>query len=200
MKKQNFKLYKIFRQINEDLWGTFEYIKYKEKNKNIRFKKKKEINYYFENNKKFKLKNFSKIEKLYKLRKYYINLSKKQFKKILNTMNNKGTIKQILEKRIDTIVYRLNYARSFLEARQLISHGHILLNGHYIVKPNHILQIGDKIELKKKKKKKIINNLFNSILNKKLHINCPNYLEVNYNINCAILIKQPINIPYATLM
>ncbi|MEJ2701901.1 MAG: 30S ribosomal protein S4 [Sedimentisphaerales bacterium] len=55
---------------------------------------------------------------------------------------------QLLERRLDNVVYKLNFAPSRKAARQLISHGHIYLNGRKVSVSDYITKIGDKIALK----------------------------------------------------
>jgi small subunit ribosomal protein S4 len=52
-----------------------------------------------------------------------------------------------LEKRIDNVVFRLNWAPSIPAARQMVSHGQVLVNGKKLNLPNYILKAGDEITL-----------------------------------------------------
>ncbi len=56
----------------------------------------------------------------------------------------------MLEKRLDNIVYRAGFANSIRMARQLVSHGHILVNGKRVNLPSYQLQVGDEIALNEK--------------------------------------------------
>ena len=56
---------------------------------------------------------------------------------------------QLLETRLDNVVYRLGYARSRAEARQLVSHGHFLLNGRRTDVPSALLSPGDEISVRR---------------------------------------------------
>jgi small subunit ribosomal protein S4 len=60
---------------------------------------------------------------------------------------------QLLERRLDNIVYRLGFSGSRSGARQLISHGHIVVNGHKVNIPSFLVKAGDEIEVKEKSKK-----------------------------------------------
>lgn len=51
----------------------------------------------------------------------------------------------MLERRLDNIVYRLGFADSRSQARQLIRHGHILVNGHRTNVPSYLIKEGDAI-------------------------------------------------------
>jgi len=58
----------------------------------------------------------------------------------------------ILERRLDNIVYRLNFAGSRKQARQLITHGHFMVNGKKVDIPSFLVKKGDAIEVKEKSK------------------------------------------------
>ena len=60
-----------------------------------------------------------------------------------------------LERRLDNIVYRLGFAFSRRLARQLVGHGHVLVNGKRVDKPGYLLDAGDTIEIKEQKKQNI---------------------------------------------
>lgn len=53
----------------------------------------------------------------------------------------------ILETRLDNVIYRLNLARTRYQARQLVSHGHVLVNGSRVTIPSYNVKIGDIINL-----------------------------------------------------
>ncbi len=55
---------------------------------------------------------------------------------------------QILESRLDNVVYRLGFATSRNEARQFVRHGHIKVNGRRVDIPSYQVDTGDKIEVK----------------------------------------------------
>ncbi len=54
----------------------------------------------------------------------------------------------LLERRLDNVIYKLNFAPSRKAARQLIAHGHIYVNGRRVNVPDILVKIGDKIGLK----------------------------------------------------
>ncbi|ATZ16447.1 small subunit ribosomal protein S4 [Entomoplasma freundtii] len=60
---------------------------------------------------------------------------------------------QLLESRLDNLVFRLGFAGSRQGARQLVNHGHILVNGKKIDIPSYVAQPGDLIEVKESMKK-----------------------------------------------
>ena len=54
----------------------------------------------------------------------------------------------ILESRLDNVVYRLGFAMSRAEARQLVRHGHVTVNGKKVNIPSYLVSVGETIELK----------------------------------------------------
>ncbi|MBU5256322.1 30S ribosomal protein S4 [Tissierella praeacuta] len=57
---------------------------------------------------------------------------------------------KILELRLDNVVYRMGFASSRAEARQLVTHGHFLVNGSKVDIPSVILSVGDVVEIKER--------------------------------------------------
>jgi len=60
---------------------------------------------------------------------------------------------RLLEMRLDNVVYRLGFSSSRAQARQIVSHGHILVNGRKVNIPSYQVKVGDKIALKEKSRK-----------------------------------------------
>lgn len=60
-----------------------------------------------------------------------------------------------LETRLDSISFRLGFAASRKAARQLVTHGHVLVNGLRVNKPGYVVAVGDVVELREKTKKNI---------------------------------------------
>ena len=60
---------------------------------------------------------------------------------------------QLLESRLDNIVYRISFAPTRPAARQLVNHGHFLINDKRVNIPSYILKSGDKIQVREKSKK-----------------------------------------------
>ncbi len=56
----------------------------------------------------------------------------------------------LLESRLDNVVYRIGFAATRVEARQLVQHGHILINGKRVDIPSYLLRNGDKLEIRPK--------------------------------------------------
>ena len=58
----------------------------------------------------------------------------------------------ILESRLDTVIFRLGFARTRQEARQIVDHKHVLVNGKQVNIPSYLVKAGDTIEIKEKVK------------------------------------------------
>jgi small subunit ribosomal protein S4 len=56
----------------------------------------------------------------------------------------------MLERRLDNAVYRTGFASSRAQARQIVLHGHVRVNGHKVNIPNYLVRVGDEIALKEK--------------------------------------------------
>ena len=54
----------------------------------------------------------------------------------------------LLERRLDNVVYRLGFAMTRREARQLVNHAHFTVNGHKVNIPSYLVRVGDVIEVK----------------------------------------------------
>jgi small subunit ribosomal protein S4 len=85
-------------------------------------------------------------------------VSESQFKKYYEMAKRKRGVTGenllcFLERRLDNIVYRSGFAASRAEARQLITHGHFMVNGRKTDIPSFLVKAGDEIEVKEKSKK-----------------------------------------------
>ena len=86
------------------------------------------------------------------LKKYYGDITEKQFLKIYQAASRKkGDTSQILiellERRLDAVVFRLKFAPTVFSARQLVNHGHVLVNGKVVNKKSYRVMDGDEISL-----------------------------------------------------
>jgi len=88
--------------------------------------------------------------------KHFYGVLEKQFRKYFeiadHAQGNTGTnLMGILECRLDNVIYRLGFGASRAQSRQLISHGHILVNGSRVNIASYLVRPGDVISLKNKK-------------------------------------------------
>ena len=58
----------------------------------------------------------------------------------------------MLESRLDNVIFRLGFARTRREARQIVDHRHVTVNGHIVNIPSYLVKAGDEIEIKEKAK------------------------------------------------
>ncbi len=119
--------------------------------------------------------------------KNWYNLKERQFKiYVKRVLDARGKVPdaaaalvQILENRLDNVIFRLGFAPSRAAARQIISHGHVLVNGKHINIPSFSVKKGDKIGVRPTSaKKKIFQNLA-PVLKK---YKPPSWLELNAEI------------------
>ncbi len=91
-----------------------------------------------------------------KVRRFY-GIQESQMRKYFNMADRMHGITgenllKLLELRIDNVVYRMGFASSRPEARQLVTHGHFTVNGKKVDIPSAILKVGDEIEVKSRSK------------------------------------------------
>lgn len=84
---------------------------------------------------------------------YHYNVLEKQFRKYLarasTAKGNTGVVLlRLLELRLDNVIRRLGWARTIWAARQLVAHGHVVVNGRKTDRPSYEVKIGDTITLK----------------------------------------------------
>jgi small subunit ribosomal protein S4 len=89
--------------------------------------------------------------------KYIYGLLERQFAKLFDKASRKKgitgeTLLQLLEARLDNVVYRLGIAPTRRAARQLVSHKHITVNGELVNIPSYTLRPGDKVGVREKSK------------------------------------------------
>lgn len=150
-------------------------------------------NYLSRYNRKFK----SNLSLKQKFNVYYGNLLEKYLKSVVRLSLRKNSrdfsykpssfMVEILEQRLDVILVRSFFANSIANARQLILHGHIYVNGRKQTNLRYPLKKGDLIELSKLSKYDIETN----ILNSNLWPLPPEHLEINYNTLQIKFVNKP---------
>lgn len=89
--------------------------------------------------------------------KFMYGVSEKQFRRIFDEAARKEgntgiNLVLLIERRLDNVVYRMGFATTRRFARQLVTHGHILVNGSKVDIPSYVVRAGDKIEVCEKSK------------------------------------------------
>ena len=108
----------------------------------------------------------------------------------------------LLESRLDNLVYRLGFARTRRAARQLVNHGHILVNGKKVDIPSFIVKPGSTIEVKETSRNmKAINEALEATLNtvafvevdkenkKGKYVRYPERSELNQEVNELLVVE-----------
>lgn len=82
----------------------------------------------------------------------------------------------LLERRLDNMAFRMGFANSRMEARQLVDHGHFLVNGKSVNIPSYLLKAGDEVSVKEKSRKMAcINNAMEIVERRGI----PHWLELD---------------------
>ncbi|MEE2718946.1 MAG: 30S ribosomal protein S4 [Planctomycetota bacterium] len=123
---------------------------------------------------------------------YHYNIMEKQFRRYVDEANRrKGNtgelLLQLLESRLDNAIRRSGFVRTIWAARQMVTHGHVLVNGRKADKPSIPLKPGDVITLKDGIHKVVRENM-ESLAG---HI-VPSWLELNPSELSARIIATPV--------
>ena len=86
------------------------------------------------------------------------------------------TLLQLLERRFDNMIYRMGFATSRAEARQLVRHGHFQVNGHKVNVPSALLKAGDVVLVRERSRKM---TRIQEALAQGEHRGAPDWLEVD---------------------
>ncbi len=116
-----------------------------------------------------------------------------QFKRFFHEAESKKGITGenlmvMLERRLDNVVYRLGFADSRPQARQIVSHGHILLNGHRADIPALLVKEGDTISWREGSKKTEYFKQFSQTIEAKT---VPNWLSVDKESMVGRIVSLP---------
>ena len=90
-----------------------------------------------------------------KLKGYYGNISERQFRRYYaEAVRRRGdtseNLIELLERRLDAVVYRMKFVPTVFASRQFINHGHVRVNGQRVNIPSFLVKDGDVIEVKEK--------------------------------------------------
>lgn len=157
--------------------------------------------------KRIKLSNYGiQLREKQRIRNLY-GLNERQFKNTyLKATKMEGVTGSnflfLLESRLDNLVYRLGFARTRRAARQLVNHGHILVNGKKVDIPSFIVKPGSTIEVKEKSRNMTaINEALEATLNtvafvevdkenkKGKYVRLPERNELNQEVNELLVVE-----------
>ena len=138
-----------------------------------------------------------------KLKGYYGNLNERQFRNCYNeAIRQKGdsgeNLIAILERRLDTIVYRSKFVPTVFAARQFINHGHVKVNGKRVNIASYLLKESDVVEVKDKSRELAL--VVESQKSQEREI--PGYISVDEKKCSTTFVRVPqfAEVPYATQM
>ena len=127
-----------------------------------------------------------------KVKRYY-GLLERQFNRIFRQAerakgNTGELLLQLLERRLDNVVYKLNFAPSRKAARQIITHGHIYVNGRKVDVGDYTIKVGDKITAKGSEKsvKKIKQQLESNP-----NFTTQSWLQLDREVPSAMIVAMP---------
>ncbi|MCR4396960.1 MAG: 30S ribosomal protein S4 [Candidatus Saccharicenans sp.] len=135
-----------------------------------------------------------------KLKRYYC-MSEQQFRLFFKRAEQqKGVTGEnllvMLERRLDNVVFLMGLAQSRSHARQMITHGHVLVNDHKVTVPSYLVKAGDVVALKEKSAQ---NENFRAVVEANKTKTLPGWLQVDWD-NCrgtvvALPTRQDVTIP-----
>ena len=94
----------------------------------------------------------------------------------------------LLERRLDNVVFRMGLARTRQEARQIVDHKHVLVNGKCVNIPSYLIKAGDTIEIKENKKD---SQRYKNLLEFTSARLLPDWLEVNQEALSGVIKELP---------
>ena len=138
-----------------------------------------------------------------KMKFYYGNMNERQFRNVYRKAikkrgNTSENLVGLLERRLDTVIYRAKFATTVFSARQIINHGHIKINGKKVNIPSFLVSEKDTIEIRDKSKE--LTMIIGAIVSKERDI--PEYIQMDEKNKIAKLLRVPkfSEIPYPSIM
>jgi small subunit ribosomal protein S4 len=138
-----------------------------------------------------------------KLKGYYGNIGEKQFRKYYEeAVRRKGdtseNLIELLERRLDTVIYRMKFAVTPFAARQFVNHGHVTINGKRLNIASYSVKDSDVIEVKEKSKQMTV--VLDAVQSGERDV--PEYLEVDHRAMRGRVLRAPklTDVPYPVQM
>ena len=138
-----------------------------------------------------------------KLKGYYGNISEKQFRKYYEeAVRRKGdtseNLIELLERRLDAVIYRLKFAITPFASRQFVNHGHVMVNGKRVNIASFLVKDGDVIEVREKSKQLAM--VLDATQTTERDV--PEYLEVDHRAMRGRFTRAPklSDVPYPVQM
>ncbi|MEI8295770.1 MAG: 30S ribosomal protein S4 [Alphaproteobacteria bacterium] len=138
-----------------------------------------------------------------KLRGYYGNIGERQFRRVyLEAVRRRGDTSEnmieLLERRLDAVIYRLKFVATVFAARQIVNHGHITVNGKRVDIPSYQVRDGDEICLISKMKENP--NVEMAVASSERDV--PEYVTVDHKSMTGKFLRAPklTDVPYPVQM
>ena len=125
--------------------------------------------------------------------KFVYGIQEKQFRnyyeKAARHEGNTGeNLLSLVERRLDNVVYRLGFANSRRQARQLVNHAHFTVNGQRVNIPSYMIKVGDVIAVSEKS---VSNNFFKALKEADAFVAAPKWLDRDKNTLTGKVIAMP---------
>ena len=138
-----------------------------------------------------------------KLKAYYGNINERQFRNIYKKASMlKGDTSEnligLLERRLDSVIYRAKFATTIFSSRQLINHGHVKVNGKKVNIPSYLVREEDTIEIRDKSKQLALVDI--ALANKERET--PEYIQLDQKNKKFKFVRIPKfeEVPYPVIM
>jgi small subunit ribosomal protein S4 len=138
-----------------------------------------------------------------RLKGYYGNIGERQFRRYYQeAVRRRGDTGEqlvgLLERRLDTVVYRAKFVPTVFSARQFVNHGHVRVNGKRVNIASYLVKEGDVIEVKEKSRQLPIVLLASDSGERDV----PDYIDVDHKTMKAKFVRVPAlaDIPYPVQM
>jgi len=138
-----------------------------------------------------------------KLKGYYGNITERQFRRYyLEAIRRRGDtgehLVQLLERRLDAVIYRMKFVPTVFAARQFVSHGHVRVNGRRVTIASYQVKDDDIVEVKEKSRELPL--VLEAIVSGERDV--PDYIEVDFKRMQGKLIRGPklADVPYPVQM
>ena len=194
MTKRTSAKYKIDRRMGENIWG----------------RPKSPVNRreygpgQHGQRRKGKLSDFGlQLRAKQKLKGHYGDLTEKQFRRIFGEAERvKGDTGEnlicLLERRLDTVVYRAKFVATMFAARQFVNHGHVTVNGKRVNIPSYRVKEGDVVEVRDRSKQIAVLIEATQLAERDV----PDYIDADHSKMKATFVRTPAlgDVPFAVQM